>query len=102
MADTGKFFGEVRGYLMRRLIAEKVYQAVKINDYQAVCFQGKNDGSPASILETVRIFFLKLIKKRNNFFSFVANQTYFTINSMDVQYLNLDVYQSFNTSDRSL
>lgn len=51
--ETGKFFGEVRGWLMQRLISEHVYQEVRITDYQAVCFENKNDGSPASILQTV-------------------------------------------------
>lgn len=53
LQHTGQFFGEVRGRLMKRLIAEKIYQEVRINDYQAVCFEEKNDGSPASILQTV-------------------------------------------------
>lgn len=50
---TGRFFGEVRGRMMQRLIAEKIYQKVRITDYQAVCFERKNDGSPGNILRTV-------------------------------------------------
>lgn len=50
---TGKFFGEVRGHYMDRLVTENIFQEVEITDYQAVCFERKNDGSPANGLRTV-------------------------------------------------
>lgn len=54
--DTGKFFGEVRGSLMQRLIHEHVYEEVRITDYQGICFEGKKgkNKSLANILQTVR------------------------------------------------
>lgn len=51
--ETGRFFGEVRGWLMKRLIEENLYQEVTINDYQAVCFQVKSEGSSGSLLQVV-------------------------------------------------
>lgn len=53
ISDTGKFFGEVRGFLMYHLIRERVYKSIIIYDYQAVCFIGKDSGNPASRLLTV-------------------------------------------------
>lgn len=47
---------------MARLISEKVYQPVRINDYQAVCFQEKNDGSPGNILQTPFKHFFYLLQ----------------------------------------
>lgn len=51
--ETGKFFGEIRGSLMQRLVSERVYEEVKITDYQGICLDPKKDKSPASILQTV-------------------------------------------------
>lgn len=53
MADTGKFFGEVRGAAMRQLIEEKIYQQVTIYDYQAICFINKDSSSLATKLIAV-------------------------------------------------
>lgn len=52
-SDTGKFFGEVRGFLMHHLVAERVYKKIVIYDYQAVCFIGKDALSYASRIFTV-------------------------------------------------
>lgn len=53
---TGRFFGEVRGGIMRRLIAENIYEEVNVTDYQAVCEKNKNENSPANYLRTVNHF----------------------------------------------
>lgn len=53
--DTGKFFGDIRGSFMQRLVEERVYKAVRIYDYQAVCFASKESANPANVLKTVRI-----------------------------------------------
>lgn len=53
MSDTGKFFGEVRGFLMHHLLAERVYKQIIIYDYQAICFVGKDAVNLANIVLTV-------------------------------------------------
>ncbi|XP_046661084.1 voltage-dependent calcium channel subunit alpha-2/delta-3 isoform X3 [Homalodisca vitripennis] len=45
---TGYFFGEVRGYVMEKLVEEAVYRRVHIYDYQGVCFISENQGSSRS------------------------------------------------------
>ena len=60
-ADTGKFFGEVKAYIMKHLIDERIFKEVSIYDYQAVCFINKDSSNPASILITV-ILIIELVK----------------------------------------
>lgn len=54
LADTGKFFGEVRGWTMRRFLEDNIYKEVVIYDYQAVCFALRNSKNAAHILQLVR------------------------------------------------
>lgn len=51
--ETGKFFGEIRGSIMQRLVNERVYEEIKVTDYQGICFDSKRDKSPGNILQTV-------------------------------------------------
>lgn len=53
LADTGKFFGEVRSIFMQKLVDEKVYKTITIYDYQAICFISKEGANPANFLLTV-------------------------------------------------
>lgn len=53
LSDTGKFFGEVRGFLMHHLVNERVFKKMIIYDYQAVCFIGKDSLNLANRLLTV-------------------------------------------------
>ncbi|XP_017029927.1 voltage-dependent calcium channel subunit alpha-2/delta-3 isoform X6 [Drosophila kikkawai] len=48
--ETGRFFGEVNGAIMKRLLEENVYRKVVVYDYQAVCFESKNDNNASSML----------------------------------------------------
>lgn len=57
MSDTGKFFGEVRGFLMHHLVAERVYKQIVIYDYQAICFVGKDAFNIANKLLSVSYYF---------------------------------------------
>lgn len=56
LAHTGQFFGEVRGRIMERLVAEQIYQPINITDYQAVCFDDKNRNSPGNVLRTPFVY----------------------------------------------
>lgn len=51
--ETGRFFGEVNGAIMKRLLEENVYRQVTVYDYQAVCFESKNDNNASSMLLSV-------------------------------------------------
>lgn len=59
--NTGKFFGEVRGSVMQRLVEERVYKPVRIYDYQAVCFASKETTNPANALKTVSLITFQVI-----------------------------------------
>lgn len=58
--DAGRFFGEVKPLIMRKLVDEKVYRSVHITDYQAVCFVETGTSNPASSLLTVNISILNI------------------------------------------
>lgn len=51
--STGKFFGEVRGILMKRFVDQNIYKVVEMYDYQAVCFDERDSRNAASILQLV-------------------------------------------------
>ncbi|PNF28750.1 hypothetical protein B7P43_G07780 [Cryptotermes secundus] len=52
ISETGKFFGEVEGNVMKMLIQEKVFRKVQIIDYQAICLREDESTSHASLLIT--------------------------------------------------
>lgn len=64
VSDTGRFFGEVRGFLMHHLTNPDwpVYKPIVIYDYQAVCFIGKDALSMASKLLTVSFEWKNLMR----------------------------------------
>lgn len=55
--DTGKFFGELHGGIMEKMVEDKVYKRILIYDYQAVCFRIKKcgEGNMSSRLLTVSV-----------------------------------------------
>merc|ERR1719481_2452391 len=50
--NTGTFFGEIDGTILTSLEEYHVYNKIKIYDYQAICLEREDDGSPASGLLT--------------------------------------------------
>lgn len=56
--DTGRFFGEIDGRLMQRLVSENIYEEVNVTDYQGVCYMNTNEGNPANILQTVCVHYM--------------------------------------------
>lgn len=51
--DAGKFFGEVRGPIMEKLVKQGVFEKIRIFDYQAVCFKSSQTNNAGNILLTV-------------------------------------------------
>lgn len=51
--ETGRFFGEVNGAIMMRLVEERVYKRVIVYDYQAVCFESKTEINASNTLLSV-------------------------------------------------
>ncbi|XP_030369817.1 voltage-dependent calcium channel subunit alpha-2/delta-3 isoform X2 [Scaptodrosophila lebanonensis] len=60
--ETGKFFGEINGAIMKRLVEEKVYKRVIVYDYQAVCFESKNDINASNMLLSPLFHLMRLGK----------------------------------------
>jgi len=53
--NTGKFFGEIDGTILKSLEKNHVFKKIKIYDYQAICLENvenSDDGSPAGIILT--------------------------------------------------
>lgn len=50
--NTGKFFGEIDGTILRSLEKNHVFKKIKIFDYQAICLESADDGSPAGAILT--------------------------------------------------
>ncbi|XP_044257646.1 voltage-dependent calcium channel subunit alpha-2/delta-3-like [Tribolium madens] len=50
--NTGKFFGEIEGDIMGSMLDKKIFEKVKIYDYQAVCNTRDDETSDATILLT--------------------------------------------------
>merc|ERR1739844_649144 len=50
--NTGKFFGEIDGTILKSLEKNHVFKKLKIYDYQAICLENADDGSPANMLLT--------------------------------------------------
>jgi len=50
--NIGKFFGEIDGTILNSLETNHVFRKIKIYDYQAICLENADDGSPANALLT--------------------------------------------------
>lgn len=53
VADTGRFFGEIRADIMNLLVSEGIYKSTRMYDYQATCFAPRDSGNFASKFLTV-------------------------------------------------
>ncbi|KAH8398224.1 hypothetical protein KR222_006390, partial [Zaprionus bogoriensis] len=60
--ETGRFFGEINGAIMKRLVEEKVYKRVIVYDYQAVCFESKQEQNASNKLLTPLFHLLRVGK----------------------------------------
>ncbi|XP_037905987.1 voltage-dependent calcium channel subunit alpha-2/delta-3 isoform X5 [Hermetia illucens] len=88
-SDTGKFFGEVRGDIMTRLVQEGVYKDVTIYDYQAICFEPKFNDNSSNRLRSPLKHFLTLVKWfwRQIVWAFV-NLQIIPIEAMNMSYID--------------
>lgn len=64
--DTGRFFGEIEGKAMQKLVELDIFKIITVYDYQAVCKESKPDENApksfASIIMTVYDCLLLQIK----------------------------------------
>lgn len=65
--ETGRFFGEINGAIMKRLVEEKVYKRVVVYDYQAVCFESKSENNASNMLLSVSLTLEKLLFDSSNY-----------------------------------
>lgn len=77
---TGKFFGEVDGTILDSLIKHQIYKKIEIYDYQAICLESEDDGSPANFLSNP----FKLIQ---NIFNYILGQIAWTIIRFEIHHL---------------
>lgn len=62
LKDTGKFFGEVQGNIMEKMVEEGLYKKIRMFDYQAVCFREDGTKNKASFLLTVSCRLCNIMK----------------------------------------
>lgn len=55
LADIGKFFGEIRGSSMRKMVHDNIYKEVRIYDYQSICFINRDSANLGTRLAAVNI-----------------------------------------------
>ena len=78
--NIGKFFGEIDGTILNSLEQNHVFNKIKIYDYQAICLENADDGSPASALLTP----FKLISW---VFNWVVGQLAWTVIRLELHHL---------------
>merc|ERR1719310_1794318 len=78
--NIGKFFGEIDGTILNSLEQNHVFKKIKIYDYQAICLENADDGSPASALLTP----FKLITWM---FNWILGQMAMTIIRLEIHHL---------------
>ena len=78
--NIGKFFGEIDGTILNSLEQNNVFTKIKIYDYQAICLENADDGSPANILLTP----FKLLGMA---FNWLVGQMAWTIIRLEIRHL---------------
>jgi len=79
-SNIGKFFGEIDGTILKSLEQNHVFKKIKIYDYQAICLENADDGSPANVILTP----FKLIAWM---FNWMLGQMAMTIIRMEIHHL---------------
>merc|ERR1711892_1503783 len=79
-SNIGKFFGEIDGTILKSLEQNHVFKKIKIYDYQAICLENADDGSPANVLLTP----FKLIAWM---FNWILGQMAWTIIRFEIHHL---------------
>merc|ERR1712141_743202 len=77
---TGKFFGEVDGTILDSLIQHQIYRKIEIYDYQAICLESEDDGSPANFLSNP-------FKMMAAMFNYILGQIAWTIIRFEIHHL---------------
>ena len=78
--NTGKFFGEVDGTILKSLEKNHVFKKIKIFDYQAICLENVIDRSPAGIILTP-------FKMMAGLFNWLIGNIAMTIVRMEIHHL---------------
>ncbi|XP_065360594.1 voltage-dependent calcium channel subunit alpha-2/delta-3 isoform X2 [Calliphora vicina] len=108
--ETGRFFGEINGAIMHRLVEENVYKRVTVYDYQAVCFvpDGENNSSSNVltplfhvlrafkwILTTIVLYLVELSAVAADFFEHYVdeNMTDYMVNVKNNEWVRLVTLQ---------
>ena len=77
---TGKFFGEVDGTILDSLIQHKIFNTIQIYDYQAICLEPEDDGSPANAI-------MSPFRMASAFFNYILGQVAWTIIRLEIHHL---------------
>ncbi|KAK9874141.1 hypothetical protein WA026_002496 [Henosepilachna vigintioctopunctata] len=85
--ETGSFFGKIRRDIMKDLLKENIYKATRMFDYQGLCPEAEDIGSPASTLLTP---FLQL----SNIYHWFLTSIAFLINHVVGDEMNSLFYQT--------
>ncbi|XP_023323136.1 voltage-dependent calcium channel subunit alpha-2/delta-3 isoform X8 [Eurytemora carolleeae] len=91
--NTGKFFGEIDGTVLNSLVQNNVFKKIKVYDYQAICLESADDGSPASMMLTP-------FRLLSSLFNWIIGHIAFTIIRLELHHLwNPDWTYSFPQSN---
>ncbi|KAL3271275.1 hypothetical protein HHI36_021766 [Cryptolaemus montrouzieri] len=90
--ETGYFFGKIRPDIMKALLKENIYKVTRMYDYQGVCAEPEDMGSPACRLLTPFVYF-------SNIYHYFLTSLAFVINLAFGEELNPFLYQTAEPID---